>query len=108
MTSGTNAVNDVFSQIGMTQPGSDGINYNFGETPATTSGVQAGQTATIGFWQNKNGQDIITKYCNGSPSLFTFLTAYMPFKDLTAYNSPDGINAILKRPDFGAYRVGCP
>ena len=37
---------------------------------------------TIGFWQNKNGQDIIGKYCLGGPqTLQAFLTGYNPFKD---------------------------
>src|ERR1041385_859235 len=41
---------------------------------------------TMGFWQNKNGQAIITNYCNvpSAGALKTFLTAYNPFKDLTA------------------------
>ncbi|MGD9856654.1 MAG: tandem-95 repeat protein [Planctomycetaceae bacterium] len=63
---GDNSVNDVFSGIVMTQPASDGINYNFAETSAGSSAVHAGQTATIGFWQNKNGQALI-KSLNGGP-----------------------------------------
>ena len=41
---------------------------------------------TIGFWRNKNGQDIITKRCAGTSgtSLYTFLTQFNPFKDLTS------------------------
>jgi hypothetical protein len=78
--SGNDAVNDVFSQIGMTQPGSDGINYNFAELPASTTPVQAGQTAGIGFWQNKNGQALINSL-NGGPSatqLANWLAATFP------------------------------
>ncbi len=37
----------------------DGLNYNFGEQPPATGGVQKGQTAGIGFWNNKNGQALI-------------------------------------------------
>jgi streptogramin lyase len=43
--------------------GVDGLNYNYGEQPP--AGVQPGQTAGIGFWNNKNGQALI-KALNGS------------------------------------------
>jgi hypothetical protein len=62
---GNATVDDVFSELALT-PGSDAINYNFGERNAGGEAVQAGQTATIGFWQNKNGQKLITSL-NGSP-----------------------------------------
>jgi hypothetical protein len=78
--SGNNAINDVFSQIGLTQPGSDAINYNFAELPAAGGALQAGQTATIGFWQNKNGQALI-KSLNGGASatqLGNWLAASFP------------------------------
>jgi hypothetical protein len=39
--------------------GVNGFNYNFGEQPAATGAVQKGQTASIGFWNNKNGQALI-------------------------------------------------
>jgi hypothetical protein len=39
--------------------GVDGLNYNYGEIPNSTGPVQSGQTATIGFWNNKNGQALI-------------------------------------------------
>jgi uncharacterized delta-60 repeat protein len=39
--------------------GVNGLNYNFGEQPAATGPVQKGQTAGIGFWNNKNGQALI-------------------------------------------------
>jgi hypothetical protein len=41
------------------------MDYNFGERSG--GAVHAGQTATIGFWQNKNGQALI-KSLNGSSS----------------------------------------
>ena len=44
--------------------GLDGLNYNYGERPAATGPVQQGQTAGIGFWNNKNGQALI-KALNG-------------------------------------------
>jgi hypothetical protein len=64
---GSNAVNDVFSGIVLSQGGLLAENYNFGERPATSGGVSAGQTATIGYWQNRNGQKLI-QALNGGPS----------------------------------------
>lgn len=56
--------NDKFSGI-VLAAGQDGENYNFGEHGAETAEfVTAGQTATIGFWQNRNGQRLI-KSLNG-------------------------------------------
>jgi hypothetical protein len=53
---GSAAVQDVFAGVVLPAGGSVGENYNFGERPTTTGAVGTGQTATIGFWQNKNGQ----------------------------------------------------
>jgi hypothetical protein len=41
---------------------------------------------TMGFWQNKNGQGIISRYCGGTSgaSLYSFLRSYNPFKDLAS------------------------
>src|SRR5205085_8035146 len=59
---GGTTTNDRFSNIMLTA-GTSGINNNFGElVPITT--VHSGQTATIGFWNNKNGQALI-KSLNG-------------------------------------------
>jgi serine/threonine protein kinase len=44
--------------------GVNALNYNFGERPAATGPLQKGQTAGIGFWNNKNGQALI-KALNG-------------------------------------------
>jgi hypothetical protein len=42
---------------------------------------------TIGFWQNKNGQDIIAKYSGTNcQALRTWLNGFNPFKDLAAVN----------------------
>jgi hypothetical protein len=46
--------------------GVDGLNYNYGERPAATSAVQRGQTAGIGFWNNKNGQALILALNGGT------------------------------------------
>ena len=42
----------------------DAMNYNYGEQPAATGAIGQGQTAGIGFWNNKNGQALI-KALNG-------------------------------------------
>jgi len=56
---------DKFSLIVLVA-GSQGVNYNFGER-VDGGTLTTGQTATIGFWQNKNGQALI-KSLNGSES----------------------------------------
>ena len=40
---------------------------------------------TIGFWQNRNGQNIIKSYCSGTSgtSLRTYLLTFKPFQDMT-------------------------
>jgi hypothetical protein len=44
--------------------GEDAMNYNYGEGAAATGAIHSGQTAGIGFWNNKNGQALI-KALNG-------------------------------------------
>jgi hypothetical protein len=52
-------------QFTVTLPaGLDAMNYNYGERPAAGGPIQKGQTAGIGFWNNKNGQALI-KALNG-------------------------------------------
>jgi hypothetical protein len=63
---GDTTINDAIRRIVMTQSGSNAINYNFGEVRQSDGTVQPGQTATIGFWQNKNGQALILSL-NGGP-----------------------------------------
>ena len=56
------------------------MNYNFGERAATDGQASSGQTAGIGFWQNKNGQQLI-KSLNGGPTatqLGNWLAATFP------------------------------
>ena len=56
--------NDKFSQIQLVA-GAAGVNYNFGEADRRGARWRCnGRTATIGFWQNKNGQKLI-KSLNG-------------------------------------------
>ena len=70
---------DQFTGISVSA-GADGLNYNFGERPLAGVAVTHGQTATIGYWQNKNGQNLI-KALNGSVTatqLGDWLAATMP------------------------------
>jgi hypothetical protein len=64
---GDSSVNDTFNGVVLPRPGSLAENYNFGERPPAEGQVVEGQTATIGFWQNKNGQNLI-KALNGGPA----------------------------------------
>ncbi len=66
---GDDSVNDTFSGI-VIETGEHGENYNFGELPttATQDFVHQGQTATIGYWQNKNGQALIKSLNGGGKS----------------------------------------
>jgi hypothetical protein len=56
LPAGGASANDVFSGV-VLQAGAVAENYNFGERPAAGGGSR--QTAAIGFWQNKKGQDLI-------------------------------------------------
>jgi SdrD B-like domain len=72
--------NDVFSHVVLALPGADGLNYDFGERPPAGPQVHTGQTATIGFWQNTNGQSLI-RSLNGGPDamqLGNWLAATLP------------------------------
>ena len=55
--------NDKFSGIQLV-PKSEGDMYNFGERPQAGESIGESVTATIGFWHNKNGQNLI-KSLNG-------------------------------------------
>src|SRR5439155_4569457 len=85
---GSNAITDVFSGIVMSQGGLSAENYNFGERPATNGDVGAGQTATIGYWQNRNGQNLILAL-NGGPSA-TQLGHWLAVTFPNIYGSLDG------------------
>lgn len=58
--------NDQFTSVVLPLPASSGINYNFAER-LDGGQLAPGQTAKIGFWQNKNGQTLI-KSLNGNPT----------------------------------------
>jgi SdrD B-like domain/Beta-propeller repeat len=71
---------DLFSNLVLTNPGSEGVNYNFAERPPASGAISGGQTAGIGFWQNNNGQNLI-KSLNGGPlatQLGNWLAATFP------------------------------
>jgi uncharacterized repeat protein (TIGR01451 family) len=76
LTTGIVSANDVFSEIVLDEA-SVGENYNFGERPSAEGDVVAGQTATIGYWQNKNGQALLESLNGGASStqLSTWLAA---------------------------------
>ncbi|MHC4561661.1 MAG: SdrD B-like domain-containing protein [Planctomycetota bacterium] len=60
------AGDDVFTEVAIPEEGGVvAVNYNFGERPQAGSTVTGGQTATIGFWQNKNGQRVLTSVNEG-------------------------------------------
>jgi hypothetical protein len=70
---------DIISEIEL-PVGSDGMNYNFAERPEAGIAVESGQTATIGFWQNKHGQALIKSLNGGGDStqLADWLAATLP------------------------------
>ena len=45
------------------------LNYNFGERPVANGSLHPGQTAGIGFWNNKNGQALIKSLNGGQTSI---------------------------------------
>jgi hypothetical protein len=57
--------NDKFSNVRI-QMCDDDNNWNFGEQLTAGGSVAQGQTATIGFWQNKNGQALLRCLNGGS------------------------------------------
>lgn len=87
---GDGTVNDTFSAVILPRPNSLAENYNFGERPASDGGVIAGQTATIGYWQNRNGQKLIKSLNGGSTAtqLGDWLAATFP----NMYGANAGVN----------------
>jgi hypothetical protein len=92
---GDNSVNDMISAITLSLPGSTAENYNFGERPPAGGGVTGGQTATIGFWQNNNGQALIESLNGGAGStqLASWLAATLP----NMYGASAGTNNVSGR-----------
>jgi hypothetical protein len=78
-TAGGTLSNDLFRDIALAAD-QKGLNYNFGERPAPGSAETRGQSATIGFWQNRNGQALIKSFDGGGVStrLGDWLAATLP------------------------------
>jgi hypothetical protein len=57
------AADQFFVQLAQ---GVNGLNYNYGKQPTGTGAVQQGQTAGIGFWNNKHGQALILAFNGGA------------------------------------------
>jgi len=88
-TQGTNTIGTAGGTVAMDQfdlalgAAVDALNYNFAERPGSTGAVHSGQTAGIGFWNNKHGQGLI-KALNGggtqgtSTQLGNWLAATFP------------------------------
>lgn len=76
---GGTVADDLFSNISVLA-GKNGVQYNFGERCTPSNVLTCGMTATIGFWQNCNGQTLI-KALNGSScskALGNWLAATLP------------------------------
>jgi len=73
-TQGGTTSNDMFSSISLCC-GTNGINNNFGEIGL---GLMRGQTGTIGFWANKNGQAVINALGSTTTSLGNWLASSFP------------------------------
>ncbi|MBS0263260.1 MAG: hypothetical protein JSS02_15055 [Planctomycetes bacterium] len=74
--------------------GTSGCNENFGFLVAPGAAIVKGDTATIGFWQNNNGQALINSL-NGGPNstaLATWLAASFP----NLYGSGCGSHSVIK------------
>lgn len=102
------ATDQFFVSLPQDAIGLNGLNYNFGEQPGSTGPVQPGQTAGIGFWNNKNGQALIKSFNGGQAStqLGDWLAATLPnmfganagSNDLTGTSNADV--AALFQSDF--------
>lgn len=80
--------NDLLTEIALAA-GQSGVNYNFGELPSGTH-LHRGQTATIGYWQNNNGQALI-KSLNGGPQS-TMLGSWLAENFANLYGTGAGAN----------------
>lgn len=90
VAAGSNAGNDLFGDVVLSQPDSVAVNYNFGERPTATGTVGKNQTASIGFWHNKHGQELI-RSLNGSPDS-TLLSHWLAVTFPNMYGAGAGAN----------------
>ncbi len=74
------AVDKFFVDLSAAGEPCDGMNYNFAERPGAGDTVRRGQAATIGYWQNKNGQALLKSLNGGqnSTQLGNWLAATFP------------------------------
>ncbi|MHB9080193.1 MAG: SdrD B-like domain-containing protein [Pirellulaceae bacterium] len=81
---GVSAIDQFFLQLGEhifdLSVDTDALNYNFGERPPADGTIEPGQTAGIGFWQNKNGQALVQSLNGGAQAiqLGDWLAATLP------------------------------
>ena len=82
--------NDLFAGIALNS-GSVGSGYNFGEHEDV--GLVRGQTATIGYWQNNNGQALIRSLNGGANS--TALSNWLATNFSNMYGAAAGANNLI-------------
>lgn len=102
--------NDLIGQIALGQ-GVAGVNYNFGEV--TSVGIGQAQTATIGYWRNKNGQALICGFgrTDDNKTLGQWMAASFPrlFGSQSQYNLTNLSNAqIAALYKDTIFRLGAP
>jgi len=88
-TQGGTTTNDTFSNIVLSS-GTHGINNNFAELQPQGQPLHNGQTATIGFWHNKNGQALIKSLNTGANS--TLLGNWLSTNFPNIYGPTTGVN----------------
>ena len=76
-------------------------------TPTATGGVIGGQTATIGFWQNPNGQNLVRALNGGATATqlghwlaVTFPNMYASLDGMTNAGVPGSRTRLVWDPEF--------
>jgi len=98
------AGNDQFTGITV-GVGQDAENYNFGELPQAGSEIVAGQTATIGFWQNKNGQRLLDSLNGGAGATQLGSWLATTFPNLFGAPSPQDLAGMTNAEVADYYRL---
>ncbi len=94
---GGTASNNVFTNV-VLKAGTAGVNNNFGELGAC---LTAGDTATIGYWANSNGQALIKCLNGGSSS--TALAKWLATTYPNLYGASAGSKAMVS--SSGVYKT---
>ncbi|MCY2967946.1 MAG: SpaA isopeptide-forming pilin-related protein [Planctomycetota bacterium] len=94
---GGTMTNDKFATITVA-PAANGANYNFGEVGGN---VACGDSATIGYWQNNNGQCLINSLNGGSSD--TKLAQWLATTYPNLYGSACGAKAMVSTT--GVYKT---